>query len=116
MGRCILKTDRDRDEYVEWSSVVDDIVAGPDDRAEMGCYLLETGLYWPEDADDVLARADERGTSDRVFRFGGWEDEELPVGGDRWLPRAELHTYAHACNVHDNGRSAEAMLRRYQDR
>ncbi len=115
MGRCILKTDRHRDEYVVWSSVVDDIIIGPGDRAAMGRHLLKTRTYWPEEADEVLVRADESGTSDRVFRFGAWDDKELRVGMNRWLRRGDLHAYAHAVNVDDDGRSAEELLNSYED-
>ncbi len=115
MGRVVLKTAPDRDQYVIWSSVVDDIVAGPGTREQTAQHLLteERIRYTPDEVENILNRTDERGSSDRAMRFGWWDDDPLNTGpgDDGWyhLPRERLAAYADALSRDDEA-GAKALL------
>ncbi len=115
MGRVVLKTAPDRDQYVIWSSVVHHIVAGPGTRTQVAEHLLtkERVRYTPAEVDAILARTDEHGSSDRIMRFGWWDGDPLDTGpGDGgWyhLPRARLADYADALG-RDDEQAARALL------
>lgn len=115
MGRVVLKTAPDRDQYVIWSSVVDGVVIGPGTREQVARHLLTEGrTRWTADeVENILARTDERGSSDRMIRFGWWDDDPLDTGpgGDGWyqLPRERLAAYADALAAGDE-RAARALL------
>lgn len=97
VGTVILKAERDRDLFVEWSSVVD----GPTaigTREEMLSFMIE---HYGRDGEQryraSLERADRTGTSATVGKppFGAWD---YPVilhaveSGFEEVPRAELGT------------------------
>ena len=75
MPRYILKATRDRDAYIEWSTVVDAAVSFGT-RAD---YVAQFG-------EERIARTDTNGTSAMFFDWlsgpeqaGGWDDDELIV-------------------------------------
>lgn len=121
MGRAVVKTAKDRDQYLIWSSVVDAPVVGPGTRAEMAEYLLiQDRVRWrPDEVEATLARADENGSSDRVIRFAWWDDDPLPVGegspsgGWYHLRRDRLPAYADALAADDDA-AAQALLECWQ--
>lgn len=86
-----MRAAKDRDLYVEWSTIVNDCtyVGG---RREMLAYLAREGSV---NAEDRLARADETGISARFF-IGSWGDEFLQVGQLGQLARADLAAYVEA--------------------
>jgi len=110
MPTYIVKPDRDEDFYVEWSSVVDNIVGAGGDRASM----LRFG------AERVrLDRADASGTSalwpDTQSPYLGWGDNLLVTNTERddahffTLRRGDLLAYARAYDA-DDVASAERLL------
>lgn len=117
MGQVVLKTARDRGQYVIWSSVVDTIVAGPGTREETADYLLNTGRirYTADEVEEIMARVDTNGSSDRNVRFGWWDDEDLSVvtgsPPDGWyhLPRGRLPEFAEALD-RDDDQAAQDLL------
>lgn len=97
MGQFILKTERDEDRYVVWSTVVDGPVTGPFVRADAIEVQVELGAW--DDFAAALDRADETGTSTRVPGYGQWDDTGLicrwDYSGDEevpafWIPRDRL--------------------------
>jgi len=99
MARFILKTATDSDLYVEWSTIVDNLVAVGDRE-----WFKSQGI----DAER-LDRADKTGTSCKGFEregdgyaFGSFADNGMILcnmqtrRGFRWLPRKNLHAYAEA--------------------
>ncbi len=117
MARIVLKTARDRNQYVIWGSIVDDIIAGPGDREQAIAYLVTKGGYQPVDAERIVADTDKRGSSDRSpARFGFWADDPLPRGQDdngRYeLPRDRLATYADAIGTGDEAAARTLLIHR----
>ena len=99
MPHFIVKPDRDRDEYVEWSTIVD----APVDvgtRSELGGRLGNAG------GSDRFDRADASGSSARgdVQGWFGWDDEWFHLGNFHWdgfawewrVHRSNLAAYARA--------------------
>ena len=99
MPRFILKTATDSDLYVEWSTVVDNLVAVGDRE-----WFISEG-----NDPERLDRADKTGTSCKGFEregdgyaFGAYDDNGFILHnmetrqGFRWLPRKNLHAYAEA--------------------
>lgn len=119
MGRIVLKTDPGLDRYVIWSSVVDDIVAGPGTRAQVLHYLTTEATprpYTPHQAQALLDRVDRVGSSDRSpVRFGFWDDDPLPAGlRDGWwceLPRDHLDDYVTAVDRGDDHQVRDLLVR-----
>lgn len=115
MGRVVLRTAPDRDQYVIWSSIVDNVVVGPGTREQVAEHLRtrERVRHTPADVDAILARTDEHGSSDRLMRFGWWDDDPLDTGpgDDGWyhLPRNLLADYADALG-RDDEQAAKALL------
>ena len=114
MARIVLKTARDRDQYVIWGSIVDDVIAGPGTRTDAADYLRTECGYTADEAEVALARVDERGSSDiSPIRFGSWHDDPLPCGEDdagRYeLARDRLADYADALAA-SNEAAARALL------
>ena len=77
MPSFLVKVARDRDAYLEWSTIVD----APISRGTRDAYLANGH------AEARLTRADEAGTSARYFDWlpateqeGGWDDDCLLVG------------------------------------
>jgi hypothetical protein len=101
----VLKVAPDVDLYVEWSTVVDNVLSIAT-RDEMLAHLnAERQDDYGEMATAArLRRADETGTSARPRRpgaipCGAWDDDELIVrdaesGAVRYLRRADLPAYA----------------------
>lgn len=115
MGKFVLRV-RDRDLYVEWSTVVDNAInAG--DRTEMLAHLTD-GIpagYAPlpgNSPEDRLARADETGTSMRSGD-GAW-DSNLMVGQNGTLRRADLGRFVDALLADDTA-TAYALLTPFED-
>jgi hypothetical protein len=121
MPQIIIKTARDRDQYLIWSTNVDNAVAGPGSREEVKQWLLaEDRTRWTdEEAERILERTDANGSSDRAVRFAWWGDEFLPVGegspSDGWyhLRRDQLADYADALLRGDEA-AAVALLECWQ--
>lgn len=118
MGRCVVKTARDRDQYLIWSSVVDAPVAGPGTREQVKDWLLtEDRTRWtPDEVEEILARTDLNGSSDRAMRFAWWDEydylqvgEGSPGGGWYHLRRDRLADYADALERDDEA-GAQALL------
>jgi hypothetical protein len=124
MGHYVIKTDRDQDLYVIWSSTVDaPIWIG--DRKGLSEYLWheyrrehpESDPFPGTGPDVRMERADMFGTSD-VHGAYGWDDEafNLMFGApdDEYfheLPRANLAAYCQAIGRGQDD-EARAMLRR----
>ncbi len=123
MGRMVVKTARDRDQYLIWSSVVDAPIAGPGTRAEALAWLTSAERdRWrmtAPDAEEALSRADVHGSSARGLRDGRWDDEPLPVVSgspdDGWyrIRRERLTDYADALGRDDEA-AAQALLECWQ--
>ena len=125
MPRIILRTAPGRDEYVIWSTVVDTYVLGPGTRDQVAHHL---STEWPVRLTDaavqeILARVDGNGSSDRIGKFGWWDGEPLPVGegapddGRYELPRDRLAAYVDAVEAGDE-KAAQGLLvcwHRYDD-
>lgn len=87
MPRYIMKTAKNEDSYVEWSTVVDaPIKWGPaEDFADL--------------VPERKRRCDETGTTMHDSAWGGWEDSGMIVHnmGNRhgfyWLDRGKLHEF-----------------------
>lgn len=96
MPSFIVKPTRDRDFYVRWSTVVDDVTACGS-RAELLEYLTKFKPYGEADPAR-FDRADETGTS-AVPDVGwfGWDDDVFWLGQyeeNRAVKRADLEAYA----------------------
>lgn len=97
MPSFIVKPDRDRDFYVRWSTVVDDVTACGN-RAELTEYLTKFCVYGEADPAR-FDRADETGSSahGEVAGWYGWDDDLFHLGQydeDRAVKRAHLEAYA----------------------
>lgn len=108
--RVVLKADRDRDLYVEWS-VTTDAATFVGARAEMLEHLRYSAHAATGDTpEERLQRADETGTSATSVSgdepFGGWDDRHLTVHGLGLLPRERLAAYVFALG------EGEAAVRR----
>jgi hypothetical protein len=104
---------RSRDLYLLWSSIVD-APTWVGNRAELADHLRDE--YGRAEHDmwlRLIDRADQRGTSDRAFNTGGWDDESLrvgegspeyPDGGDGYwvIRRDRLTAYAEAILAADD--------------
>jgi hypothetical protein len=117
MPQIIIKTARDRDQYLIWSTNVDNAVAGPGTREEVKRWLLtkDRTRWTADEVERILERADANGSSDRAVRFGWWDDEFLSVvegsPNDGWyhLRRDRLADYADAL-LRDDEAAAVALL------
>ena len=94
MASFIVKPTRDREFYVRWSTVVDDVTACGS-RAELTEYLAKFGK--PNEADTArFDRADETGSSAYGGLYG-WDRDEFWLGQyeeGRAVKRADLEAYA----------------------
>lgn len=121
MGNIVMKVDRDRDQYVIWSSVVD-APAFIGNRAETATELardIPRG-YAPaagNSPEDRLARADETGTS-AVYGEppfdGAFDDSGMIVEQRGWLPRADFARFVDAV-VADDMDAAYGVLQPFED-
>lgn len=118
MGQAVVKTTRDRDMYIVWSSIVDaPVYVG--DRAAMVQYVQQEWRLDADRAEAALVRADTEGTSDRAIKFGHWDDDYLPVmegsPRDGWyhIARDRLSAYADALLAGDEP-AATALLECYR--
>lgn len=120
MARIVLKTARDRDQYVIWGTIADAVVAGPGCRGQAAHYLRTEGGHPAGKAEEILTAVDTNGSSDRVVRFGWWDDEYLTVRhgapDDGWyrLPRERLPEFADALGRDDDA-AARALLERHDE-
>ena len=120
----IVKADRDRDLYMEWSSTVESPTA-IGTRAEMLDYLThhQGFLGGPADSpEERLARADENGSSTTPDPLapgytgpldGNWDDSGFIVEQCGWLPRARLAEFLDAMQV--DKQQAFALLDPFDD-
>lgn len=99
MGNILLRTAPGTDTYVVWSTVVDEpIFVGT--RAEVEEYLVKLALADARHkARKDLQNAAGWGSSVRhrlpgqEHYTGSWEDDSLPCGPLKWLPRDRLDRY-----------------------
>lgn len=89
MPTFIVKPERERDFYVLWSTVVDNVVGVGDTRA-----LLAAG-----EPAERLERANANGTSAHDAETFGWDDPQFLVTnmgrpGFFWLQRSDLAVFA----------------------
>jgi hypothetical protein len=122
MPKFVMKVDKDRDFYIEWSTVVDNwTFVG--DRAEMLEYLemAEPRGYTADPGhrpEDRLQRADENGTSalfpSRPPFEGAWDDRVLMVEQRGLLAREDLARYLDAWDA-DGEAAAYVLLRPFDD-
>jgi hypothetical protein len=118
MPSFILKVTPDRDLYVKWSTIVENMTRSGT-RAE---FLEHLAAVQPDLLDDPghcpearLARADAYGTSALTHPpDGGWDDKSLIVDQRGILPRADLEAYVDAI-VADNFNKAYALLVPFED-
>lgn len=110
MPTYIVKPNPDRDLYVEWSTVVENLT-GVGTRAQIG------------GAEDRMARADETGSSAAggMKGYRGWDDGQFLVTNTErrdahffWLLRADLEAYADAYAA-DDVEAAERLLKPIPD-
>ncbi len=95
MPSVVIKPDRDRDEYVIWSTVTES-PHGFGDRAQTAD-LLRWGVRGePEpDADEVLRRVDANGSSAMGgYPEGLWGDDGFIYHQAGWLARSDLFAVA----------------------
>lgn len=120
MGRYIIKAAKDRDLYMEWSTIVD----GPTfigNRAETLDYLIEefgrTGQPEArlERADDVGTSAlrDPRSPNWAYPLDGAWEDTGFIVEQRGWLPRERFAEFLDAYLV--DPEKAYALLKPFEE-
>lgn len=105
MGMYIIKATRDRDLFVEWSSIVEaPTFIGT--RAEILAHLDRAPEPWRGDSPDArVVRAEETGTSMKRDPMapgyvgpldGAWDDSGQIVEQRGWLPRARLAEFLDA--------------------
>lgn len=109
----IVKPSRDRDFYVRWSTVVDDVTACGS-RAELTEYLAKFHGYIAADPAR-FDRADESGSSavEGSSAWFGWDDDTFVLRQyeeDRAVKRADLEAYAIARCADNEG---EALKHTY---
>lgn len=93
MGRQIIKVDRDRDLYMEWSSIVE-APTWFGNRVELFAYLTEPVRGNHDEVETRIKRADETGSSG--FRPFGctWDDDGEIYEQRGMLPRARMLAFA----------------------
>ena len=87
MPQFIIKADRERDAYIEWSTVVEAPIA-----------IGTRADFVAESAEERMARTDTQGTSARWYDWlpptqqeGGWDDHEGLIYMQRgFLPRSRF--------------------------
>lgn len=97
MPSFIVKPNPDRDFYVRWSEVVDEVTACGS-RAELTEYLTKFKPYWEADPER-FDRADKTGTSSAAPAEYGWEHNKFFLGQYeeyRFVRREDLEAYADA--------------------
>lgn len=98
MGTVIIKAAKDRDLYLEWSSVVEaPTLVGTREEILNHLNTPRPGQYWatPEENEARLARADANGSSGfPPFDDGAWNDSTLMYQQQGLLPRYHLATLA----------------------
>lgn len=113
MPAYIIKPTKDRNFYVRWSTIVDDVTACGS-RAELTEYLTKFKPYGEADPAR-FDRADETGTSAvPAGAFGGWDEDEFYLGQydeERAVKRADLEAYADA--VCSDGEHDDAIRHTY---
>lgn len=96
MARFVLKFDKDRDAYAEFSTVVDGFVSDPMTREQMFARLREEMREPDELIEARLVRADLTGTSSKDGAYG-WDDGSVLIldGGacEDIVARDQLYSY-----------------------
>lgn len=111
MPTYIVKPDRDRDFYVSWSTVVDNVT---------GCGTRSDFIAEPDVTEERMARADANGTSALDPSAYGWDDETFLVHNMPdpphvgLLPRKLLAQFALLC-VEGRDTEAAAFLEPLED-
>lgn len=88
MGRIIIKTAPDRDQYLVWSSIVDAPVAGGTRQEVLDYYRNEASNRDMYLVEELLKRADRTGSSSQMG-FGTWEDGDMHYANTGILPRSK---------------------------
>lgn len=122
MPHFVMKVDREQDLYVEWSTVVDDILyIGT--RAWMLEHLTNEipAGYTPQQGnspEDRLARADEVGTTAKWYEpppyNGAYDDTGMIVQQLGFLARGDLGKYV-AAHLAGDVVAAHALLAPFED-
>lgn len=98
MHHVIIKAAKDRDLYMEWSSVAEGPIAIYTSRQALIEHLKKD--HTEEEIAERLARTDEHGTSALPFgqgyRFAGWNDESIIVEQRGMLPRSRFTEFMEA--------------------
>lgn len=118
MPSVVIKPDRDRDEYVVWSTITETPHAYGD-RAEMRDMLLDGVRRNDEEdrrnPDAALDRADRWGSSAfPQWGYGHWDDEGFIYQQAGWLHREDL-AYAARLVCEERDREVLDLLDPFED-
>ena len=116
MPQAVYKPNRDKDEYVIFSTIVDNVTFGVLTRDEM----LNLNRYpdWPN--EETLQRADETGTSWIWGRTPQWDEEVLvtnipeEVADFGWVKHRDLADFARA-QIPDDIEALKRLVRPCED-
>ena len=122
MPKFVMKVDKDRDLYVEWSTVVDNwTFAGDRDEMLEHLQMAEPRGYTADPGnrpEDRLQRADDNGTSALFPRSGpfdgAWDDNVLMIEQRGLLAREDLGRYLDTWDSSGED-AAYALLRPFDD-
>lgn len=106
MPTAIIKIVPDVDEYVLWSTVVDDVASPPMTRADLE---RKMPIWGYESGPERFERADETGSS-WTFNADGFGQKMLTQAG--WVPRENLREYAIRVN---RGDPVDHLLEPFED-
>lgn len=109
MPQYVVKVSPDRDFYVEWSTIVDDVI-GFGTRVEMIDHLRRNSQIGGP-PEPRMERADLTGTSINGARLGGWDHDTFVINQLGLLSRSDLEAYA----VAKTDREAFALLKPFED-
>lgn len=111
MPQFIIKADRERDAYIEWSTVVDAPVA-----------IGTRADFLAESAEERMARTDAQGTSARGYNWlpptqqeGGWDDDGLIYMQRGTLPRSRLGDLFDLLDADINAEVPDEWLTPFED-
>lgn len=116
MAHVIVKSAPDRDQYLIWSTNLDDALEVGTRTQILDLLILEDSQN-PDRAEEAIARADENGSSDRIHKFAWWgsppfvvRHDGLPDNGFHYLRRSDVPAFADAIQRGDHD-AARALLR-----